>query len=284
MKIKCNKCGNEINNTNFCPYCGNQINNVNPNVTNDSSYLLVGIFLIIFFPIVGIIFCAMMSSRDSRFKKVLLWYGIGVAVIVILFILFVFLLLGLDDKNSYQYKCKNYCNGSYVIEGNSCVCDDGRTYDIFEDENNNNNNNSNNDNEIKDDEEIKDDDEVKDNEVNDNEYISTEFNKDEWMNTVNSNEYVINVIAASWCPHCQNYKPIIMDVAKKLKIKLYFIESDKLSSDDYKAYTTTYELSEYDGNVPFTFITHKGNVLGERVGEMGLDETINFINSVKQYM
>ena len=95
-------------------------------------------------------------------------FVIGVAVIVILFILFalfVFLLLGLDDKNSYQYKCKNYCNGSYVIEGNSCVCDDGRTYDIFEDENNNNNN-SNNDNEIKDDEEIKNDEEVKDNEVN----------------------------------------------------------------------------------------------------------------------
>lgn len=263
--MKCRKCGREINNSKFCPYCGNCTDNPNTN------YLLIGILLIIFFPFLGIIYCAVMSSRDSRLMKVIMWYGISVAVIVVLFLLFVFAILSSlserSDENSYETICYDYCKSSFTIEGNTCICNDGRTYELYSEE------------------DKKDNTEPKEND--DDEYfeeynVTTEFNKEEWMNLVNSDYYVINVIAASWCPHCTNFKPVIITAAKESKIKLYFIETDKLSEEDKNAYVNTYNLENYKGGYPYTFITRKGKVLTEHAGEMSLDETLEFINSVKK--
>lgn len=271
MKIKCRKCGNLIDNTRFCPICGNCIDN------GDVNYLLIGILFMIFFPLIGIIFCATMNKRDPRLNKVLMWYFIiwGIIVAIIIFFVVWFITYPRPNDNSYEKRCSNYCSSTFVIEGDTCICKDGRTYNFLLDEENNNNNNKNNDNSS----------EPKENDADEyfeEEHVKTEFNKEEWMNLVNSDYYVINVIAASWCPHCTNFKPVIIEATKKSKNKLYFIETDKLSPEDKNAYINTYKLENYTGGYPYTFITRKGKVIGEKIGEMNLEKALEFINSVKQ--
>lgn len=305
--MKCNKCGNEVQNTKFCPYCGNMVNsnmnannsnnnfnnNTNPNNPNNSKddiNLVVGILLTVFSPIVGIIFCLVMLPKEPRLKKVL-YFAVGLICITLVSIAFI-IITALSGGNSIdigydndELTCSNYCSSSYVIEGNTCVCEDGRTYELYKNEENNNNNSEDNKTypDPKSDPKYDSDNNSKNNDTGEN-YVITEFNKDEWLKLTSSDTYVINVIAASWCPHCQNFKPMITEAANKTKTKLYFIETDKIAKEDYDIYTKTYTLNEYSGGVPHTFVTRNGKVLGENSGEMDLDATLKFINSMKQYM
>ena len=76
--MKCVKCSREINNSKFCPYCGTKAQN--------DDILIIGIVLIIIFPLVGIIFNLVKMSEEPRLKKVLKWYFIITIVSVIIFV------------------------------------------------------------------------------------------------------------------------------------------------------------------------------------------------------
>lgn len=261
--MKCNKCGCNVESKNkFCPNCGNQLENTGSNNLN----LAIAIFLLLFMPLIGIIFCILMMKSDGRFKKVLLYYIVITIVFFGGLILLAFSLASIfspsNDPSSRDYKCSNFCNGEYAIENYYCVCRDGRSYDMFPEREEKNNSDDNND--------------------GDDELIKTEFDKYDWINTISSNQYVINVISATWCSDCQDYKPIIKEAAKKKQIKLYFIEIDRLSSDDYTIYTTLMPLKEFKQSVPYTFITFNGEVLNETGGKMDIEETLKFINNTMQ--
>lgn len=308
MKVKCSKCGSEVQDNNFCSSCGNMLNptnNVNQNFnnvsanSNNNDYLIIGIVLLIVSSVVGIIFCAIMSSKEPRLKKVLCWYFAIISIIVVSIGIYIYVNIPFNDDNKLNYnekRCLNYCgNDYYAIEGNTCVCEDGRAYELYID---NNDKYEDNNNDIIDNKPNPDtgsdpkydtNNDSKSN--NDENYVITEFNKDEWLKLTKSDTYVINVIAASWCPHCQNFKPVITEVAEKTKTKLFFIEVDKLKSmvpegaEDYiDVFTTTYELKDYNGGVPYMFVTRNGKVVAEHSGEMNLDRTMEFINNTKQYM
>ncbi len=315
MKVKCNKCGNEVQDNNFCSSCGNMLNsnssinannsnnsnnNINSNNSKDDINLVVGILLTICSPVIGIVFCCVMSSREPRLKKVL-YFAVGYIIVAVLFVaVMIFIKLSVIDDLKYnnddEHICSNYCSGGYVVEGNTCICKDGRTYELYTDNNDKYEDNNNDDiidnkpnPDTGSDPKYDTNNDSKSN--NDENYVITEFNKDEWLKLTKSNTYVINVIAASWCPHCQNFKPVITEVAEKTKTKLFFIEVDKLKSmvpedaEDYiDAFTTTYELKDYNGGVPYMFVTRNGKVVAEHSGEMNLDRTMEFINNTKQYM
>ena len=113
---------------------------------------------------------------------------------------------------------------------------------------------------------------------------SEEFDSSKWLNDVKSKNVIINVIASSTCPHCHNYNPIIESVASNYKIKLYFIEVDKLENEEYISYINSISIPGYKGYVPYTFITYDGEVVSENVGELDRNETDKLILDVlKQY-
>ena len=113
---------------------------------------------------------------------------------------------------------------------------------------------------------------------------SEEFDSSKWLNDVKSKNIIINVIASSTCPHCHNYNPIIESVASNYKIKLYFIEVDKLENEEYISYINSISIPGYKGYVPYTFITYDGEVVSENVGELDRNETDKLISDVlKQY-
>ena len=166
----------------------------------------------------------------------------------------------------YEKKCYYYCDrAKYRIEDNYCYCKNGKKLELYNIEKEENNIES----------------------INNIDFSiikSEEFDSSKWLNDVKSKNVIINVIASSTCPHCHNYNPIIESVASNYKIKLYFIEVDKLENEEYSSYINSISIPGYKGYVPYTFITYDGEVVSENVGELDRNETDKLILDVlKQY-
>lgn len=166
----------------------------------------------------------------------------------------------------YDKECYYYCDGAkYQIEDNYCYCENGKKLELYNIEKEENNVES----------------------INNIDFSiikSEEFDSSKWLNDVKSKNVIINVIASSTCPHCHNYNPIIESVASNYKIKLYFIEVDKLENEEYISYINSINIPGYKGYVPYTFITYDGEVVSENVGELDRNETDKLILDVlKQY-
>lgn len=166
----------------------------------------------------------------------------------------------------YDKECYYYCDGAkYQIEDNYCYCKNGKKLELYNIEKEENNTES----------------------INNIDFSiikSEEFDSSKWLNDVKSKNVIINVIASSTCPHCHNYNPIIESVASNYKIKLYFIEVDKLENEEYISYINSINIPGYKGYVPYTFITYDGEVVSENVGELDRNETDKLILDVlKQY-
>ena len=166
----------------------------------------------------------------------------------------------------YEKKCYYYCDrAKYRIEDNYCYCKNGKRLELYNIEKEENNIES-------------------DNNIDFSIIKSEEFDSSKWLNDVKSKNVIINVIASSTCPHCHNYNPIIESVASNYKIKLYFIEVDKLENEEYSSYINSISIPGYKGYVPYTFITYDGEVVSENVGELDRNETDKLILDVlKQY-
>ena len=166
----------------------------------------------------------------------------------------------------YDKECYYYCDrAKYQIEDNYCYCKNGKKLELYNIEKEENNTES----------------------INNIDFSiikSEEFDSSKWLNDVKSKNVIINVIASSTCPHCHNYNPIIESVASNYKIKLYFIEVDKLKNEEYISYINSINIPGYKGYVPYTFITYDGEVVSENVGELDRNETDKLILDVlKQY-
>lgn len=166
----------------------------------------------------------------------------------------------------YDKECYYYCDrAKYQIEDNYCYCKNGKKLELYNIEKEENNIES-------------------DNNIDFSIIKSEEFDSSKWLNDVKSKNVIINVIASSTCPHCHNYNPIIESVASNYKIKLYFIEVDKLENEEYSSYINSISIPGYKGYVPYTFITYDGEVVSENVGELDRNETDKLILDVlKQY-
>lgn len=104
------------------------------------------------------------------------------------------------------------------------------------------------------------------------------FNRDlnEWQKDVRSGNTVVTVIAASYCEHCHEYKPVINALANKHNINLYFYEIDTLSESDQDILTSTFEIPTYQGRVPFTFIMNDGAFVDSYEGFQTQAEIVAF--------
>ena len=99
----------------------------------------------------------------------------------------------------------------------------------------------------------------------------------EWLEDTLKDDYVITVLALTTCQYCQAYKPIITKVAKDYDLKLYFYEVDSLSTSDSDILTSTYELKNYEGYVPFTFVLKDGEVVADQTGYNDEETTIQLL-------
>ena len=105
------------------------------------------------------------------------------------------------------------------------------------------------------------------------------FNRDinRWKNDVSAGNTVVTVIGASYCEHCQEYKPVINKLANKNHIDLYFYEIDTLSEADQDKLTNTFNLPDYQGKVPYTFIMQRGQFVDSYEGYQSEAEIVAFL-------
>ena len=104
------------------------------------------------------------------------------------------------------------------------------------------------------------------------------YSVSDWAEDVKE-QTVVTVLASTTCPHCQEYKPVITALAKKHDFKLYFFEMEELSSDEQNVVMTTFDLENYDGGVPFTFIVKNGKVVSDTTGFSTEDDTIKYLKT-----
>ncbi len=102
----------------------------------------------------------------------------------------------------------------------------------------------------------------------------------DWLADTQTEDYIITVLALTTCQYCQAYKPVITKIADDYGLKLYFFETDELETTDTTILTTTYELKNYEGYVPFTFILKDGEVVGDQTGYNDEETTIQLLREV----
>lgn len=103
---------------------------------------------------------------------------------------------------------------------------------------------------------------------------------DDWYKDVTNGKKVITVYGASYCSHCQEYYPVITKLANKYDLDLYFFEVDTLSKENPDAYDklmNSFEISDYDGSVPFTYIMNHTEYKASTTGFASREYTINFL-------
>lgn len=98
-----------------------------------------------------------------------------------------------------------------------------------------------------------------------------------WYEDVASGKSVVTILASSTCPHCQEYKPVINELSKKEGFILYFFEMDQLTEEDLTVVTNAFELENYKGSVPYTFIVKDKKYISDTTGYRDQASTINYL-------
>ena len=105
---------------------------------------------------------------------------------------------------------------------------------------------------------------------------------DDWYRDISNGKTVITVYGASYCSHCHDYYPVIQKLATKYDLNLYFFEVDTLKSEDNASYDklmNSFEVKDYTGSVPFTFIMSGGDYKAYTEGFVSRDYTVNFLKT-----
>lgn len=103
-----------------------------------------------------------------------------------------------------------------------------------------------------------------------------EYDVAEWVNDTKEGT-VVTVLASTGCGHCQAYKPVINELSKVHKFNLYFYELEELSQDEQNIVLTTYELENFTGSVPYTFIVKEGKIIDDTLGFADEETTVEFL-------
>lgn len=106
---------------------------------------------------------------------------------------------------------------------------------------------------------------------------SKEYLVSEWLVDAEGEEPVVTIMGMTTCGYCQQYKPVIESLAEEYGFKLYFFETDALSSEDAYIVESTYELDEFQNQVPFTFIVQDGEVISQNTGYKDQNEVVKFL-------
>lgn len=113
--------------------------------------------------------------------------------------------------------------------------------------------------------------------VNETPQVNGTSKMDTWLEDTRADEYVVTVIGLSYCEHCENYNPIISSIAKNEGFKLHWFDIDNMDNKSASILTDTYNLEQYTGASPYTFITKNGEFVADVVGGLSEEGTRQFL-------
>lgn len=77
----------------------------------------------------------------------------------------------------------------------------------------------------------------------------------EILEKVNNKEDFVLCVSASECSHCMSYKPKLKKVSNKYNIKIYYVDVDTLTKEDYNEFKDKFS---FDGSTPVTIFFKEG--------------------------
>ena len=105
------------------------------------------------------------------------------------------------------------------------------------------------------------------------------LNYDEIIEKINSKEDFVLCVSASYCTHCNNYKPKLKKIANKYDIIIYYTDVDKFTDEEYENFKR--KLS-FDGGTPITIFFNDGEEKTTATRIEGNVKTEKIINKLKQ--
>lgn len=105
------------------------------------------------------------------------------------------------------------------------------------------------------------------------------LNYDEIIEKINSKEDFVLCVSASYCTHCNNYKPKLKKIANKYDIIIYYTDIDKFTDEEYENFKS--KLS-FDGGTPITIFFKDGEEKTTATRIEGNVKTEKIINKLKQ--
>lgn len=102
----------------------------------------------------------------------------------------------------------------------------------------------------------------------------------DWQNTIKEDEVHVTVMAQTTCSWCNQFKPIVQEVAEEEGIKFIWFDLDTLATEEeYNNLTGTFEQLASFGT-PYTIFTKNNEIIGEISGYVEKDE---LLSKLKEY-
>lgn len=82
-----------------------------------------------------------------------------------------------------------------------------------------------------------------------------ELTTNEVIEKINNKDSFILCISATYCSHCNSYKPKLKEISKKYKIDIYYIDYDKYTDNEIEEFKN---YISFDGSTPVTLFINEG--------------------------
>jgi len=108
---------------------------------------------------------------------------------------------------------------------------------------------------------------------------SHEITYDEYEKMVNNGDAFIVVIERTGCGYCQQYMPLIEEVANEKKIAITYINTDNLSEEEFNKLSTTNKyLKRNEWGTPTTLFMLGDRIVDSIGGYVDKDSILAFID------
>lgn len=112
--------------------------------------------------------------------------------------------------------------------------------------------------------------------VNDNKLIK--LNYSEYQELKNKNEKNIVMIGRDSCGWCQKYIPILSKIVKDKEIKIYYLDTDKLTNEENTSLNDSDSLfTSEEFGTPTIILVQNNKITNYNIGYLEEKETINWL-------
>lgn len=109
--------------------------------------------------------------------------------------------------------------------------------------------------------------------LNKNNFVSLKY--DDIMKKIENKESFVLCISSTECPHCDDYKPKLKNVANKYGVKIYYTDINLFNDNDYDKFKVDFS---FDGGTPTTIFIINGEekTTATRIsGDVSTEKIIN---------
>lgn len=108
----------------------------------------------------------------------------------------------------------------------------------------------------------------------------TEVTLDEYLELLKSSEKQIILVARPTCYYCQKFTPVLKQVKEEMKLKINYINTDKLTEDDWTKFQDSLDyLKNEEWGTPLILVVEDGKLIDQNSGYTELEKTKEFFKN-----